>query len=132
MSLLRSPHGGIAFDPTGSDFLADPYRALDALREATPVLHHEGLGRWFVTRHEDVRSCLRDRRLGRNFTHVGSYQEFRARPPDPRWQAFWDTERWSLLWLEPPESHEDPEACRGRVHPAFGRVAARALHRPRP
>src|SRR5438105_11847672 len=22
---------------------------------------------------------------------------------DPRWQAFWATERWSLLWLEPPD-----------------------------
>jgi cytochrome P450 len=51
-----------------------------------------------------VRACLRDRRLGRNFRHVGSEQEFAAAEPlDPRWQAFWDSERWSLLWLEPPE-----------------------------
>ena len=21
----------------------------------------------------------------------------------PRWQAFWDVERWSLLFLEPPD-----------------------------
>ncbi|HSC51617.1 MAG TPA: cytochrome P450, partial [Gaiellaceae bacterium] len=46
----------------------------------------------------------RDRRLGRNFRHVGSEAEFDAAEPlDPRWQPFWDTERWSLLWLEPPE-----------------------------
>jgi cytochrome P450 len=51
-----------------------------------------------------VRACLRDRRLGRNFRHVGSEDEFAAADPlDPRWQAFWDSERWSLLWLEPPE-----------------------------
>jgi cytochrome P450 len=51
-----------------------------------------------------VRACLRDRRLGRNFRHVGSEEEFAAAEPlDPRWQAFWDSERWSLLWLEPPE-----------------------------
>jgi cytochrome P450 len=51
-----------------------------------------------------VRACLRDRRLGRNFRHVGSEDEFAAAEPlDPRWQAFWDSERWSLLWLEPPE-----------------------------
>jgi cytochrome P450 len=51
-----------------------------------------------------VRACLRDRRLGRNFRHVGSEHEFAAAEPlDPRRQAFWDTERWSLLWLEPPE-----------------------------
>jgi cytochrome P450 len=57
-----------------------------------------------VTRHAEVRACLRDRRLGRNFRHVGSEAEFAAAEPlDPRRQAFWDTERWSLLWLEPPE-----------------------------
>jgi len=57
-----------------------------------------------VTRHADVRACLRDRRLGRNFRHVGSEDEFDAAEPlDPRWQAFWNTERWSLLWIEPPE-----------------------------
>jgi cytochrome P450 len=51
-----------------------------------------------------VRACLRDRRLGRNFRHVGSEEEFAAAEPlDTRWQAFWDSERWSLLWLEPPE-----------------------------
>ena len=51
-----------------------------------------------------MRACLRDRRLGRNFRHLGSEHEFAtAEPLDPRWQAFWDSERWSLLWLEPPE-----------------------------
>ena len=51
-----------------------------------------------------MRACLRERRLGRNFRHVGAESEFDAAEPlDPRRQPFWDTERWSLLWLEPPE-----------------------------
>ncbi|MFL5940310.1 MAG: cytochrome P450 [Gaiellaceae bacterium] len=74
------------------------------MREAAPVFYEDGLERWFVTRHAEVRACLRDRRLGRNFRHLGSEEEFAAAEPlDPRWQAFWDSERWSLLWLEPPE-----------------------------
>ena len=74
------------------------------MREETPLFYEESLERWFVTRHADVRACLRDRRLGRNFRHLGSEHEFAAAEPlDPRWQAFWDSERWSLLWLEPPE-----------------------------
>jgi cytochrome P450 len=74
------------------------------LREETPLFYEDGLERWFVTRHAEVRACLRDRRLGRNFRHVGGEDEFAAAEPlDPRWQAFWDGERWSLLWLEPPE-----------------------------
>jgi cytochrome P450 len=92
-----------SFDPTDTRFLADPYPTLAALREEAPVFYEESLGRWFVTRHPDVRACLRDRRLGRNYRHVGSDEEFGAEPLDPRLQAFWDTERWSLLWLEPPE-----------------------------
>ena len=65
--------------------------------------YDERLDRFLVTRHADVRACLRDRRLGRNFRHVGTEDEFKAEPLDPRWQAFWDVERWSLLFLEPPE-----------------------------
>ena len=91
------------FDPTTPDFLADPYPALAELREATPLLRHEELERWFVTRHADVRACLRDRRLGRNYRHVGTDEEFGEEPLDPRFEAFWDAERWSLLWIEPPE-----------------------------
>ena len=91
------------FDPSDLAFIADPYPGLAALREAAPVHHDERLGRWLVTRHEDVRATLRDRRLGRNFRHVGSEAEFKAAPLDPRWQAFWDVERWSLLFVEPPE-----------------------------
>ncbi len=56
-----------------------------------------------MTRHADVRACLRDKRLGRNFRHVGTEAEFKAEPLDPRLQAFWDVERWSLLSVEPPE-----------------------------
>jgi cytochrome P450 len=93
----------LPFDLTDDRFIADPYPGLDSLREATPLLYDERLGRWFVTRHADVRACLRDKRLGRNFRHVGSNEEFHAEPLDPRWAEFWASERWSLLWLEPPE-----------------------------
>ena len=93
----------LPFDLTDDRFIADPYPGLSALREAAPLVYAERLGRWFVTRHADVRACLRDKRLGRNFRHVGSDAEFHAEPLDPRWAEFWASERWSLLWLEPPE-----------------------------
>ena len=93
----------LPFDLADEHFIADPYPGLNALREATPLAVDETLGRWFVTRHADVRACLRDKRLGRNFRHVGTEEEFHAEPLDPRWADFWASERWSLLWLEPPE-----------------------------
>ena len=100
---------------------------LAALREETPLFFEEQLARWFVTRHADVRACLRDRRLGRNFRHVGREKEFDAAEPlDPRRQAFWDTERWSLLWLEPPEHTR----IRKLVAAAFTPRSVEALREP--
>ena len=114
------------FDPSDQAFLADPYPALARLRESTRVLHDGARGRWFVPRHEDVRGCLRDKRLGRNFRHVLAPEEIGVPPLDPRWQAFWDVERWSLLWLEPP----DHTRIRKLVAAAFTPRSVEALREP--
>jgi cytochrome P450 len=114
------------FDPTAPAFLADPYPVLADLRETTPVLRHDVLDRWFVTRHADVRACLRDKRLGRNYRHVGTDEEFKAETLDPRWQAFWAVERWSLLWLEPP----DHTRIRKLVAAAFTPRSVEAMREP--
>jgi cytochrome P450 len=113
-------------DPTDHAFIADPYAALAALRESGAVHHDERLGRYLVTRHAEVRACLRDRRLGRNFRHVGSEEEFNATPLDPRWQDFWDVERWSLLFIEPP----DHTRIRKLVASAFTPRAVEGMREP--
>ena len=117
---------GLPFDLTDERFIADPYPALSALREATPIVYDERLRRWFVTRHADVRACLRDRRLGRNFRHVGTDEEFHAEPLDPRFADFWASERWSLLWLEPPEHTR----IRRLVDAAFTPRAVESMREP--
>jgi cytochrome P450 len=91
------------FDPSNREFLGDPYPTLNALRKSGRVHYDDRLKRWLITHHRDVRACLRDRRLGRNFRHIGTEREFIAEPLDSRWKTFWDLERWSLLWIEPPE-----------------------------
>jgi cytochrome P450 len=116
----------VTFDPTDRAFIADPYPALAALRKAGAVHYDERLCRYLVTRHADVRACLRDRRLGRNFRHVGSEDEFNAEPLDPRWQDFWDVERWSLLFIEPP----DHTRIRKLVASAFTPRAVEAMREP--
>lgn len=116
----------IGFDPSDPRFLADPYPVLNRLRERARIFYDEGRDRWFVTRHEDVRSCLRDRRLGRNFRHLLAPEEIGVPPLDPRWQAFWDSERWSLLWLEPP----DHTRLRKLVAAAFTPRSVDALREP--
>ncbi|MGW7428016.1 cytochrome P450 family protein [Streptomyces sp. NPDC054861] len=48
------------------DLMADPFAGYGRLREQAPVVHGrylDGTPAWFVTRHEDVRTLLHDRRL---------------------------------------------------------------------
>src|SRR3954463_7645481 len=116
----------LAFDPSDPAFLDDPYPSLARLREGARAFYDERRERWFVTRHEDVRACLRDKRLGRNFRHVMTPDEIGVPPLDPRWRAFWATERWSLLWLEPP----DHTRIRRLVAAAFTPRSVEALREP--
>ena len=88
------------YDPA---FIADPYPALGRLREATPLFRNDDTGQWMLTRFDDVYETLRDRRLGRVYNHLYSDAELGQPGPDPRWAAFHQHEKWSLLSLEPPE-----------------------------
>lgn len=48
------------FDPLDDEFLADPYPALAAWREETPVFYAPVLDRWVVTRYADIERILSD------------------------------------------------------------------------
>ncbi len=84
-------------------FIADPYPVLNALREEGPIWWNEATGQWMVTRFHDVATALRDRRLGRSYTHRYTHEEFGQAEPDDRWPNFDEHEAWSLLSLEPPD-----------------------------
>lgn len=91
------------FDVDDPAFIADPYPVLNDLREATPVFWNENTQQWTLTRFSDVAETLRDRRLGRSYSHLYSHAQVGRAEPDPRWAAFQQHERWSLLCLEPPD-----------------------------
>jgi cytochrome P450 len=91
------------FDVDDPSFIADPYPVLNALREATPGFWNERTGQWTITRFADVAETLRDRRLGRSYSHLYTHAEVGRDEPDPRWASFHQHERWSLLCLEPPD-----------------------------
>ncbi|MFM2076888.1 MAG: hypothetical protein RJA49_778 [Actinomycetota bacterium] len=91
------------FDPSDPAFIADPYPVLNAIREATPGFQNPVTGQWTLTRFSDVQETLRDRRLGRAYTHRYTHAEFGKDEPDPRWASFHQHEAWSLLCLEPPD-----------------------------
>ena len=91
------------FDVDDPAFIADPYPTLNALREATPIFRNERTGQWMLTRFADVYETLRDRRLGRSYSHLFTHAEVGRPEPEPRWAAFQQHEKWSLLCLEPPD-----------------------------
>ena len=98
---MTDPASDLNFYDPG--FLADPYPALGRVREATPIFRNEQTGQWMLTRFTDVYETLRDRRLGRVYHHRYRHAELGQPEPDPRWAAFHQHERWSLLSLEPPD-----------------------------
>ena len=106
----------MAFDPTDPDFLANPYPTYAQLRADTPIFFHEPWGKWIVTRHGDISTLLRDRRLGRVLGNV------KVRT-DPEHAAFDDIQDGSLLELEPP----DHTRIRTAVQDAFTPRHVRAL-----
>ncbi|MEY3091707.1 MAG: hypothetical protein RIU67_490 [Actinomycetota bacterium] len=91
------------FRPSDPDFIADPYPILSAIRETTPIFRNPATGQWTLTRFSDVHETLRDKRLGRSYSHLFSHAEVGRAEPDSRWAAFHQHERWSLLCLEPPD-----------------------------
>ena len=92
-----------AFDVNDPAFIADPYPALDALREATPIFWNDATGQWMLTRFEHVSAALKNRTLGRAYTHRYTHEELGRSGPDSKWAKFNEHERWSLLCLEPPD-----------------------------
>ncbi|MFJ1793616.1 cytochrome P450 [Kitasatospora griseola] len=92
-----------AFDPWSAEFVAHPYPAYAALREQSPVVHFEPSDQWLVSRYADVNALLRDRRLGRTFTHRFSHDEFGQPAPNPAHEPFHTLNDYGLLDLEGPD-----------------------------
>lgn len=60
---LQQPLQGIKITALDADFRADPYPILQRMRTETPVLEDTELVRKVFTRHDDVKSILRDKQL---------------------------------------------------------------------
>jgi cytochrome P450 len=68
------------FDPTSPEFRTHPYPFYDQLRAFAPIFYWESQNMWFLTRYEDCKALLSDRRLGHVAT-PGNSMLFQN-PPD--------------------------------------------------
>ncbi|GAB1469158.1 cytochrome P450 [Chloroflexota bacterium] len=75
-------------DINQAGFIADPYEQLTSLRKETPVFHDSVWDKVFFTRHSDISSLLKDKRLGRTMLHRYSREEIGWPPPDVREAPF--------------------------------------------
>ncbi len=93
----------LGYDPWDPAFVADPYPALARLREQAPVVYDERTNQWLVSRHADVNTLLRDRRLGRSYLHVASHEDWGRTPPPDDQAPFWDLLAVQMIDMEPPD-----------------------------
>lgn len=103
-------------DPRDPAVYGDPYPLYAAVHDACPTFYWEDLGHWCVAGFDKVGELLRDRRLGRQGL---------VPPRTPANARWWETERYSLLALDPPEHTQ----MRGLVNRAF---LSRQVERLRP
>jgi len=93
----------IGFEPASAAFIADPYPVFGAMRDRGRILYYPPRGVHLLTRFDDVHRALRSRALGREYRHRFSPAEFGQPAVDDSWPSWRESERWSLLNLEPPD-----------------------------
>ena len=89
-------------DPRNPAFYENPYPAYEQIRALSPVFYWEQYGFWCFMGHEDVSALLRDRRLGRQITHMASKASLGLEETPEHLKPFYDVDDRSLLQLEPP------------------------------
>ncbi|MEM7119472.1 MAG: cytochrome P450 [Chloroflexota bacterium] len=107
------------------EFYNNPYPYYEALRQKAPVFFWEDYQKWTFVNHADVSGLLRDRRFGRQISHVVPADSSLLPKKRPELQPFDHSEKFSLLQLEPP----DHTRLRGLVQKAF---MSRQVERLRP
>lgn len=115
----------VQLDIRDPDFYNNPYPFYHELRQRVPIFYWEEHGLWTCVRHRDVVQILRDRRFGRQITHIVSPEALGLPPEREELKPFYDVDRLSMLDLEPPTHTR----LRGLVQKAF---MARQIERLQP
>ncbi len=103
-STLRIDAAGrsVALAPNDPAFVQDPYAAYRTIREVCPVFFWEDYGHWCLAGHAAINALLRDRRFGREVTHVASRAELGWPELPEHVRPFYAFEERSMLEREPP------------------------------
>ncbi|MFT6436315.1 MAG: unspecific monooxygenase [Candidatus Azotimanducaceae bacterium] len=86
--------------PSDSAFFQNPYPVYDKMRALGPCFYWQDYGHWCFSGFDDVNALLRDRRFGRQISHLDPVSE--ASKSSDEMSAIDKFEANSLLELEPP------------------------------
>jgi cytochrome P450 len=92
----------LQLDPRDPAFYNDPYPFYERIRERTPVAYWADFDVWAYVNHDDVSALLRDRRFGRQITHLKSREELGWPPIRAELRPFYDVDDLQMLQLEGP------------------------------
>lgn len=101
--------------PDDPDFFNNPYPHYQRMRALGPAFVWKEYGRTCFAGHDTVNAVLRDRRFGREITHLMSREAAGLEPIPKRLKPFYDFESHSMLEREPPAHTR----LRGLVNRAF-------------
>ena len=93
----------LSLDARDPAFYREPNQAYAAMHATSPAFFWEQENHWYFTAYDQVNAILRDRRFGRQITHVMSREELGWPEPSPHLADFDRSESKSLLSIEPPE-----------------------------
>ena len=114
-----------SMSPSEPAFFGNPYLTYDNIRSLGPLVFWTEYDFPVTARYDLVSALLRDRRFGRDVTHVTSPEALGWPPPAEHVKPFYDFEKSSMLECEPPVHTR----LRGLVNRAF---VSRAIDQLRP
>jgi len=95
-------------DPQNPDFVQNPYRLYSQMHDHSKCqnkcqsVYWQQYGHWCFAEWKQVNSLLRDKRFGRQILHIVTREELGWPEPQEHIKDFSNSEKYSLLNLEPP------------------------------
>jgi cytochrome P450 len=89
-------------NPRDPAFYNDPYPHYETLRTRGAAFNWEAFGVTAYLNHDDVSALLRDRRFGRQLTHLRSREQLGIPETPERLKPFYEFDDLQMLQLEPP------------------------------
>lgn len=90
-------------NPRDAAFYSNPYPYYEAIRAHAPVVFWEDFGVWAFVNHADVSALLRDRRFGRQVTHLRTRESLSWPEIPDDLGPFYAIDALQMIQLEPPD-----------------------------